>query len=93
MPAGLALGATWGISDAIIDAQPTKIWKYTDLNPLERVLWIARSSAKEMMTPDTYTPVLMGALVSASPKIPLVRLVARPADKAIRRLSKGKVSL
>lgn len=42
---------------------------------------------------NKYYPALGGALVSASPKIPVLSLIARPADKAVRRLTKGKVSL
>jgi hypothetical protein len=42
---------------------------------------------------DRYYGLGGGALVSASPKIPLIRMFAKPVDKAVRRLSKGKVSL
>lgn len=48
---------------------------------------------RNAMTPDKYMPVLAGMLVSASPKIPLVRIIAKPLDETVRRASKGKVSM
>lgn len=47
-------------------------------------------NAKDM---KRYKYGAFGLIISAAPKLPLVSLIAKPADKAIRRVSKGKVSL
>lgn len=40
-----------------------------------------------------WKPVLMGFLVSAAPSLPIVKLGAKPVDRVMKRLTKGKVGL
>lgn len=40
--------------------------------------------------PETYIPLAVGAMASASKKIPLVRMVATPVDSAIAKFTHGR---
>lgn len=42
---------------------------------------------------DNYKYLALGVGVSASKSIPVLRIVAKPVDRVIRKMSKGKVSL
>jgi hypothetical protein len=45
------------------------------------------------MKPEIYVPAVAGAAISAAPRIPIVRIVAKPLDKTIKGVTKGKVGL
>lgn len=92
-PAGLAVGATasgmkavFGTAEgnvmSMYDTVKTKEWSKLD----DRFINVA-------MDFDTYKMALLGALVSASPRLPLVKIVASPINRQVKKLSKGKVSL
>lgn len=48
---------------------------------------IAKVAAKDT---KNYYPLIGGVIISASPKLPLVRMLARPLDRAIKDFTKGK---
>jgi len=41
----------------------------------------------------TYIPLGIGLLISASPKIPVVRIVAKPLDQMLRGATRGRTGL
>lgn len=48
---------------------------------------------RNAMQPKVWYPVIGGALISASPNIPVVKIIAKKADKAIKKMSHKKVGL
>lgn len=48
---------------------------------------------KNLTDLNNYKPAVLGVAASASKKIPIVDMAAKPVDKMIRRVSKGKAEL
>ena len=59
----------------------------------DRVTAIVDKSKYQLTQPGNYKYALMGILVSASPNIPVLGIVAKPANRGIKRLTKGKWGL
>lgn len=58
-----------------------------------RLKVIADKLAANAKLPETYMPVVFGIAVSASPRIPIIEMAAKPVDRAVKQISKGKVKL
>jgi len=58
-----------------------------------RVEYAAESAYHNLMEPSTYAPVIGGALLTASPRIPLVRTIAAPVNSAFKSWSRGRWGL
>ena len=54
---------------------------------------VVASTRKALSTPKNYIPLVAGAALSVAPKVPLVRIVAKPLDRAVRRLTHGKAGM
>lgn len=92
-PAGLAGGLAYagghlvfvtpdGASGSMFDAA-----KAMDLDlALRRVPYALKDK-------DVWMGALGGMLISASPRIPVIGIVARPVDRGLKRLTKGKWGL
>ena len=59
----------------------------------DRVGYIATGLKENAVKPKTWMGVVGGAVVSASPKIPLVKIIARPIDNAIKAFTRGRWGL
>lgn len=55
-----------------------------------RALYAGSALKANALTPAVYVPLVIGAAASASPRIPLVRIVARPVDRMAKKLSHGR---
>jgi len=70
---------------------PAFNWLMDQSQPLNNRLNFAASSiVANLKQPDTYYPLVAGALASASPRIPIVGTVARPVDNFINKYTHGK---
>ena len=58
-----------------------------------RIANVSNSLKAEAVNFDNYKFGLAGVVLSASPKVPILRMAAKPVDRVVRRVSKGKVSL
>ena len=99
MPLGAAIGAgatglemlTEKMPDGSISVAEAVFYPYGSVGA--KVSALGKKSLIKLKQPDNYKYALAGMLISAAPRVPIVRAVARPIDSAVRRLGKGKVSL
>lgn len=66
---------------------------YKDRSLVDNVKFAIEALKDNAVDPSKYKYALAGILITASPRIPLVGLVARPANKGLKRLTKGKWGL
>lgn len=100
-PLGLGVGATvsgfeilMGKTDAgELGPLPRLVEFFKSPSDPNQLVLLERSVKANMTDLDRYKGALFGAIVSASPKMPLVKIIAKPVDKSLRKLSKRKVSL
>lgn len=59
-------------------------------NRLKYAFSAMEANAKEV---TTWTPLVGGALITASPKIPLVRKIAAPVNTQLKTWSRGRMGL
>jgi hypothetical protein len=92
-PLGVTAGGAYGGMNALfVPAAGTSGSMFDALKALnfpmaaKRVPYVVKDK-------DVYMPILGGLLVSAAPSLPLIKLVAKPMDRAVRKATKGKVSL
>ena len=84
-PAGLAAGGAMVGLEVLGDPVKYLLSKQYDN---------AQNALKANLTdPQKYKYGLVGLLVTASPKIPVIGIIARPADRGLKRLTKGKWGL
>jgi hypothetical protein len=50
-----------------------------------RITSIGKSVGKNLSEPKTYLPMGVGLVVSASPKIPGIRILAKPLDRELKK--------
>jgi len=92
-PIGVTAGGTYGVANALfVPAAGTGGSMFDALKALNMQL-VATRLPYVAKDPKNYMPILGGLLVSASPSLPLIKLVAKPMDRAVRKATKGKVSL
>lgn len=60
---------------------------------MDKLTGAATAAQSVVLKPEVYYPAIGGAIISGSKRIPIIALVARPMDKALKKVSKGKVSL
>lgn len=84
-PAGLAGGMALSAMDMFY--QPLYYLSVTQYDNAKIAL------KKNVVDPQKYKYALAGALISASPRIPLVGIIAKPVDKGLKALSKKKWGL
>lgn len=72
---------------------PVEALFYSGWTPAEKVSKSADRLASNAMDLKRYYPLVGGAVISSSKRMPLIGMVARPVDKMLKRLSKGKVGL
>ena len=100
-PIGLSTGAA--ITGADVLLMPTSagsgpvtyvVKAFQSGVPLGDMLPALVTRSKASLT-DTkkYMPFLAGAVITASPRIPIIGILAKPVDKGLKRLSKGKWGL
>lgn len=101
-PKAMPLGSTVG---AIAYGAPIVLKAYADFkaNNLKALpqdmLYEAfgyNLAGKELYLPKTtqvVTPLIGGMIISAAPRLPIVKLVAKPVNRELKKLTKGKVSL
>ena len=98
MPLGVAMGAT---VTGLKMASDTSYYGGTTVargivnyakgqNSTENVV---ASTRKALSNPKNYIPLVAGTALSVAPKVPLVRIVAKPLDRAVRRLTHGKAGM
>ena len=98
-PVGLAGGAALSGADmltSVSEAGQISILEaltYPYANTTTRVKAIASKATYQVTQPGNYKYVLLGMLVSAAPRIPVVGIIAKPADRGLKRLTKGKWGL
>jgi len=63
------------------------------LTPSKRIQYAGSAMISNACDIMTYTPLAVGLVVSASPKIPVVRIVAKPLDKMLRGATHGHTGL
>jgi hypothetical protein len=100
LPGGLAVGAALGLGAAVTGTQAggqyggmsAVNWAQNkSLTPMKRAENALHSAAANMLTPEAMVPVVAGAAVSIlGPKLPFI---GKPANRMVRKISKGKVSL
>ena len=100
VPAGAAIGMAYSAKRLLIDNDndgTSAPLTYLATNPykqkLPALLQGTMARADTFARTDRYAGAVAGIVVSAAPKIPGVRVLAKPVDKAVRRVFKGKVSL
>lgn len=54
---------------------------------------VANASKQAVTDMSNYKYAALGLIISASPRIPLVNILAKPADRGLKRLTKGKWGL
>lgn len=54
---------------------------------INRAKFVIVQNLKE---PETYVPLVVGAVASAGKRIPVVRMVATPVDSAIAKFTRGR---
>ena len=99
MPVGAAAGST--ITAVQILAKKTDEGWYSPLEVLflkdvalsEKISRMESALTKNATDLDRYGPLLVGALVSASPRLPVVGIAAKPLNRMIKKMSKGKWGL
>jgi hypothetical protein len=58
------------------------------------VVWTQYAIDQSIAQAKKNAPMALGGIfVSMAPRLPLVKIIAKPADRVVRRFSKGKVSL
>ena len=99
MPLGVAIGVgasgmemlTEKMPDGTISVAEAVFYPYGSIG--KKVSAVGSKLKVKSTQLDNYKWALGGILVSAAPRIPVLRVLARPVDSAVRRLGKGKVSL
>ena len=92
-PAGLAGGFAYGGAQALFvpaAGAPGSLFEALKEMDVEKLTYRLPYVVKDT---NTYKPLLVGMLVSAAPRIPIVGIVAKPADRGLKRLTKGKWGL
>lgn len=100
VPGGLAAGGLIGLGKSVsgthaggaYGGMSAITWAQNkSLTPMKRIENSVRSAVANAMTSEALVPVAVGAGISIiGPKIPVV---GKPANRIIRKISKGKVSL
>lgn len=100
VPGGLAAGGLIGLGAAVSGTQAggayggmsALTWAQNkSLTPMKRAENALRSATANALTSEALTPVVVGAGISIlGPKIPVI---GKPANRIVRKISKGKVSL
>jgi len=97
-PVGMAMGLGYGAIDVLATRAPNNY-----ASPLSQLLadvpleskveniGVALKSA--LTSTETYKVPLLGLLITASPRIPVIGIIAKPADRGLKRLTKGKWGL
>ncbi len=98
MPLGAAVGAGAAGLEILMDKTPMgslgPVPQMFTAEPIpERIQYVGKALQANMTNLENYKFLLGGMLISAAPRIPVIRVLARPLDSAVRRLGKGKVSL
>ena len=97
-PLGMAVGLGYGAFDVLATRAPngylSPIAQLLASGTIDEKLTNASVALKSAMTsPETYKVPLAGLLITASPRIPLIGIIAKPANKGLKRLTKGKWGL
>ena len=97
-PVGMAMGLGYGAYDVLATRAPNNyaspIAQLLSSAPLDDKLTNTGIALKSALSDaNTYKVPLLGLLVTASPKIPFVGIIAKPADRGLKRLTKGKWGL
>ena len=56
----------------------------------DRVNMAVRALKIKAVQLDNYKPLVVGAVISAAPRVPVVSMVARPVENAIVKMTRGK---
>ena len=98
-PMGMAMGLGYGVVDVLATrapnnyASPINQALATGVALEDKVENIGVALKSALSEPSTYKVPLIGLLITASPRIPLIGIVAKPAHKGLKRLTKGKWGL
>jgi len=77
--------------DGVGGSRDALTWLMDASQPVSaRMKYAGSAFGHNMMEAETYKPVVLGCLISASPRLPIVGIVARPVDNAIVALTHGK---
>lgn len=100
VPGGLAVGGLIGLGTSVSGTQAGGAYggksainwaQDKSLTPMKRIENATRSAVANALTSEAIVPVAVGAGISIlGPKIPIV---GKPANRILRKISKGKVSL
>lgn len=59
----------------------------------ERISRAQEVAVKNMKDLDTYYPIVGGAVMTAAPRLPLIKIVAAPVNTQIRAMTRGRWGL
>lgn len=59
----------------------------------QRIPYVGKAIMGNLKNPSTYVPAAIGIAVSASTRIPIVKIAAKPLNAQVRSMTKGKMGL
>lgn len=101
MPLGVTGGMAMAGAHCVLDpstgvggSAPAINWVFDKSQTIpNRIKYATSAAVSNIATVETAAPIIGGAIVSAATKIPILKIVAKPVDNAIKAWTKGKVGL
>lgn len=102
VPMGVTVGAMGFAANVLLSPGPGAVgggapalnW-FLDRSqtPITRLKYGTSSMMANLKEPNTYYPLVGGALISAAPRVPFVNKIANPVNSWLKTVSGGKLRL